>query len=145
MARGIDYLSRREHSRLELYRKLVKSLTEDETPDDVEQVLDRLEQKGYLSNERYAQARVRSRLARYGNQRLRQELSMAGIDADTIADTLKEIAPELERARDVYGRKFSQAPKDEKERAKQVRYLISRGFSYDVVIKIIREATFDNE
>ena len=144
-ARGIDYLSRREYSRLELYRKLVRNLLEGETPDDVNEVLDGLTEKGYLSDERYAQARIRTRSARYGNQRLRQELSMAGVDLETIGYALEETAPELERARVVYARKFTHAPTDEKDRAKQIRYLTSRGFSFDVVSKIIREANTDTE
>ena len=61
MARGLDALARREYSRDELYRKLTHSLSEDETSDDVANVIADLEKKGYLSNERYAAGRVRTR------------------------------------------------------------------------------------
>lgn len=78
MMRGIDALSRREYSRLELYRKLMRTLTEGETADDVIAVLDDLQAKGYLSDERYAEGRVRVRSMRYGNRRVAQELRQQG-------------------------------------------------------------------
>lgn len=52
--RGVDALSRREYSRSELRRKLLRSCGEEESADDVEEVLNTLESKGYLSNARYA-------------------------------------------------------------------------------------------
>ena len=79
--RGVDALSRREYSRSELRRKLLRSCGEEESADDVEEVLNTLESKGYLSNARYAQSRVRTRAARYGNRRLAGELAMMGIDS----------------------------------------------------------------
>ena len=83
MMRGIDALSRREYSRLELYRKLMRTLSEGETADDVIAVLDDLQAKGYLSDERYAEGRVRVRSMRYGNRRVAQELRQRLPDAQT--------------------------------------------------------------
>ena len=75
MARGIDALSRREYSRKELREKLVQALEAGQSASEVDAVLDELESKKYLSNERYARSRVRMRSARYGNRRLAYELS----------------------------------------------------------------------
>ncbi len=141
--RGIDLLSRREHSRLELFRKLSRTLQEGETIDDVNEALDTLQAKGYLSNERYAEARVRNREQRYGNARLAYELRMSGVNEEEIREALSNSASELERARHVWSRKFSEAPQDARERAKQIRFLASRGFSFDVIGKVIEGADED--
>ena len=141
--RGIELLSRREHSRLELFRKLSRSLQEGETIDDVNEALDTLQAKGYLSNERYAEARVRSREQRYGNARLAYELRMSGVNEDEIRGALNASGSELERARRVWARKFSEPPQDARERAKQIRFLASRGFSFDVIGKVIEGANED--
>ncbi len=143
LMRGIDLLSRREHSRLELFRKLSRTLQEDETIDDVNEALDTLQAEGYLSNERYAESRVRSRSQRYGNARLAQELRMSGVDDESIREALSQSGSELERARSVWSRKFSSAPQDARERAKQIRFLASRGFSFDVISRVIEGAEED--
>jgi len=143
LMRGVELLSRREHSRLELFRKLSRSLQEGETIDDVNEVLDTLQAKGYLSNERYAAARVRSREQRYGNARLAYELRMSGVNEDEIREALGNSANELERARHVWSRKFSETPQDARERARQIRFLASRGFSFDVIGKVIEGAGED--
>lgn len=93
MMRGIDALSRREYSRLELYRKLMRTLTEGETADDVIAVLGDLQAKGYLSDERYAEGRVRVRSMRYGNRRVAQELRQQGVDADAITAAMEQTEP----------------------------------------------------
>ena len=110
MMRGIDALSRREYSRLELYRKLMRTLTEGETADDVIAVLGDLQAKGYLSDERYAEGRVRVRSMRYGNRRVAQELRQQGVDADAITAAMEQTEPEIDRARAVWQRKFGEAP-----------------------------------
>ena len=97
MMRGIDALSRREYSRLELYRKLMRTLTEGETADDVIAVLGDLQAKGYLSDERYAEGRVRVRSMRYGNRRVAQELRQQGVDADAITAAMEQTEPEIDR------------------------------------------------
>lgn len=140
MMRGIDALSRREYSRLELYRKLMRTLTEGETADDVIAVLDDLQAKGYLSDERYAEGRVRVRSMRYGNRRVAQELRQQGVDADAITAAMEQTEPEIDRACAVWQRKFGEAPADYKEKARQIRFLAARGFSFDVISKILSEA-----
>ncbi len=140
MARGLDALSRREYSRDELSRKLMYSLADGETPDDVTDVIAELEKRGYLSNERYAAGRVRTRSVRYGNRRLAAELKQQGVESEAIAEALSEAEPEIDRARAVWERKFGDPPADYKEKCRQVRFLAARGFSFDVINRVLSEA-----
>ena len=140
MARGLDALARREYSRDELYRKLTHSLSEDETSDDVANVIADLEKKGYLSNERYAAGRVRTRAMRYGNRRLAAELRQQGVETEAIAEALADAESEIDRARAVWNRKFGEAPLDYHEKCKQVRFLAARGFSFDIINRVLAEA-----
>lgn len=144
LMRGIDALSRREYSRLELYRKLMRGLREGETAQDVEDALDTLTQRGYLSNERYAQGRVRVRQTRYGNMRLAQELHSMGVDSETVREALSQTDDEYERAKSVWDKKFGQKPQDRKERDRQVRFLASRGFSFDIIRQILSVTSDDD-
>ena len=99
-----------------------------------------LEKKGYLSNERYAAGRVRSRAMRYGNRRLAAELRQQGVETEAIAEALADAEPEIDRARAVWNRKFGEAPLDYHEKCKQVRFLAARGFSFDIINKVLAEA-----
>ena len=112
MARGIDALSRREYSRKELREKLVQALEEGQSAAEVDAVLDELESKNYLSEERYARSRVRMRSARYGNRRLAYELSMQGIGAEEVQEALQEARDEFERAWVVCSRRYPNLPED---------------------------------
>ena len=144
MMRAVDALSRREYSRLELGRKLRGSLREGETPDDVEEVLETLQNCGYLDNARYAASRVRSRAARYGNRRLAGELAQMGVERETIAESLTEAGDEFERARVLWRRKFGRLPQDKKERDRQTRYFVSRGFGFDVISRLLSGAGLED-
>jgi regulatory protein len=151
-ARALQWLSQREHSRLELRRKLLRAARQrdagtttdgaqaaDPVP-EVEALLDWLTANRYLSEERFVESRVHARSARFGNRRIVQELAQHGaaLDAGT-AERLKE--SELGRARAVWQRKFGAAPAaDAATRAKQMRFLIGRGFSADVIRRVIRGA-----
>lgn len=147
-ARAIQLLSQREQSRLELRRKLLKharaelearaeSLTEpteirEACEPCVDKLLDWLEAHGYLSQQRFVESRVHARQSRFGTRRITQELSQHGvaIDGETLAG-LRET--EVERARDVWRRKFGQPPTTPAEQARQSRFLLLRGFSGDAV------------
>jgi len=93
----------------------------------------------YLSEERFVESRVNARASRYGNLRIRQELAQhkLALSADT-AQALKD--NELERALEVWQRKFGDAPADAAERARQSRFLAQRGFSPDVIGRVMRQA-----
>ena len=107
--------------------------------EQVDAVLAWLQEKGYFSEQRFVESRVHVRAGRYGNLRIRQELSQHGIalDADTAA-RLKDT--ELARAHDVWRRKFGALAEDAAGRAKQMRFLSSRGFSPEVIGRVVKGA-----
>lgn len=144
-ARAIRYLARRDYSRLELQKKLRPYLSDFQSDDDLVELLDELEKKGYLSDERFARSRLRTRLSRYGNARLAYELKNNGVSSEIITRTMQELgAGEYERAQALWRRRFGQAATDFKERGKQMRYLLARGFSMDVVRKVVKDEEFDD-
>jgi regulatory protein len=137
-ARALKYLSAREHSRLELARKLARYAQEG---DDVEALLDALQAANFLSEERFSESLVRRRAARFGNARILSELQSHGVDADAVDMARSSLSEnECERATSVWRRKFSQAPTDAAERARQIRFLQQRGFSSRAIRAVLRGA-----
>ena len=130
-ARALKYLSTREHSRLELARKLSRYAEEG---DDVEALLDFLEKNNWLSQERFAESLVHRRAGRYGNARVLAELQQHGVDGEAFAELKSELKDsDTARAREVWRRKFNRVPQDAEERSKQMRFLLQRGFSQSAV------------
>jgi regulatory protein len=130
-ARALKYLSTREHSRLELARKLSRYAEEG---DDVEALLDFLEKNNWLSQERFAESLVHRRAGRYGNARVLAELQQHGVNGEAFDELKSELKEsETARARDVWRRKFGRVPQDAEERSKQMRFLMQRGFSQSAV------------
>ncbi len=147
-ARALRLLSRREYSRHELAQKLLRlyGQADDNPPADLEeqitQVLNDFEARGWLSDERYAQALVRRRSQRYGLRRVADELQRAGIEPGMIAELSNELSSsEFERAQALWARKFSEISSDPKERAKQYRFLVSKGFHPELVNRLISGRT----
>jgi regulatory protein len=140
-ARAIGLLSRREHSRLELARKLAPHAG---TPDQLEALLNELEQGKWLSNERFAHSLVHRRAALQGAARIVQELKQHGLADNQIGELRQQLqGTEFERAQAVWQKKFGQAPDNAKEYARQFRFLASRGFSSDCLRRILGE--FDGD
>ncbi len=103
-------------------------------------VLDELQAKGWLDDRRAAEALLHQRSARLGHTRLRQALQQKGIDAETSSQLLNELAPsESERAQALWQKKFGTLPGTPAERARQVRFLSSRGFSAAIIQRILRQ------
>jgi regulatory protein len=126
-ARALRYLSTREHSRLELGRKLARYAEEG---DDVEALLDFLEKNNWLSQERFAESLIHRRATRYGNSRVVAELQNHGVGGEALAELKSELAEtETARAKEVWRRKFDRVAADAAERSKQMRFLLQRGFS----------------
>jgi regulatory protein len=135
-ARAFDALSRREYSRQELMRKL-SPWAEDEAV--LLRLLDKLQVDGYLSDQRYVDARLHARQMRYGSQKILYELRLQGVDESLLtaaADLLQ--TSELARARIVWQKKFTELPQAQTERAKQWRYLQARGFGTDIIRRVMR-------
>lgn len=153
-ARALQWLAQREHSRAEMQRKLLpharalaaQGVAEGGDAGDaidpmarVIEVLDWLESNRYLSQQRFVESRIHVRAARHGNLRIQQELAQHGIalDADA-AQSLK--ASEIDRAREVWSRKFDGPATDAAGRARQARFLTGRGFSAETVRRVLRES-----
>ena len=126
-ARALRYLSQREHSRLELSRKLSRYA---EDTDDVDALLDLLEKNNWLSQERFSESLIHRRAARFGNARIMAELQSHGVQGDALNE-LKEGLAESETARccEIWERKFGEVATDPEQRNKQMRFLLQRGFS----------------
>lgn len=141
-ARALRYLAAREHSRLELGRKLARYAQEN---DDVEALLNFLEVNKYLSQERFSESLVNRRAARFGNSRIMSELQSHGIHRESLSDIQASLTESEEvRAREVWQRKFGRVPADATERAKQVRFLQQRGFSHRAIRAALQGATDDD-
>ena len=134
--RAMRYLARREHSRAELRVKLLPHVQEGE---DVEAVLDDLEKQNWLSDARAAEMLVNAKRGRYGTLRIAHELREKGIAENLIEAAIPSLKEtEFDAIREVWQRKFGAPPKDQKEKAKQLRFLQSRGFSLDVVFTVLK-------
>lgn len=134
---AVASLARREHSRIELERKLRRQLQAQDDPADIARVLDRLQSRGLLSDQRMAQALVRTRAMRYGRLRIQQELERRGVDRETIAATLPPPCDESATALALWKRKFGRAPATMQERARQGRFLAARGFAPSLIARIL--------
>jgi len=131
-ARALRLLARREHSRAELGRKLAPRAA---SPDALESLLDSLEQKKQLSNERFAAERARVLSRKFGAARIRQDLKSKGVDRETIDRISTE--GELERASGILQRKYRAPAATREERAKRMRFLQSRGFSSEIIFTLL--------
>lgn len=134
--RALEYLARREHSRAELSAKLGPHA---ESPEQISGLLDELERLGYLSEKRVVEQAIQGRRGKFGASRIVHELRRKGVAEDLISEALPELKEsELEAARGVWRRKFGQLPAGAQERGRQLRFLQSRGFSLEVIMKVLR-------
>jgi regulatory protein len=107
----------------------------------VRRVLDDLQQQGLLNDSRAAEALVQAKAPRYGHRRLAQMLQQRSLGVELVAANLQQIRhTELERAREVWRRRFGQPPADLRERARQHRFLAARGFDGSVIDRVIKDA-----
>lgn len=156
-ARALRLLSLREYSRKGLAAKLAESEARweklggdqvEQTPESrdsqIEAVLDDFEARGWLSDERFAEALVRRRSERYGMRKVADELERAGVDAKQSAKLLEALKEtEFQRAYELWVRKYGRIATEQKERARQYRFLASKGFGVDIVAKVIGGQTPD--
>jgi regulatory protein len=134
----MNILARREHSRAELARKLAPYAE----ADAIEALLDQFEQENLLSNTRYVEMLAHARAGKHGSLRLKADLRDKGVSASEMAEAL-EIARglDLAAARAVWQRKFGASAgavaDNAAERARQFRFLASRGFPGEVIRRVI--------
>ena len=131
-ARALRLLVRREHSRAELARKLAPHA---ESAGSLEQVLDFLAEKKSQSDLRYAEERARVLSRKYGPARIRHELRAKGI-AQEIVESVRADG-ELECAREILNRRYRAPAATREERAKRARFLQGRGFSSEVIVRLV--------
>ncbi len=154
--RALQWLAQREHSRIELRDKLLRlrkrraatgdggvplgdacaSAEADDPASEVEAVVAWLQQHGHLSDARFTESRIHARQARFGNRRIQQELQQHGVVLE--ADALQALAQtELARASRVWQRKYGAPATDAAGRVRQMRFLAGRGFSMDVIRRVV--------
>ncbi len=154
-ARALRLLSMREYSRKGLEAKLTELATKGAKgkPESVEEedfllekalsaqileVLDDFEARGWLSDQRFAQSLVRRRSERFGARKIQDELERSGVGSKESAELLKSLKEtEFQRAQALWQRKFGEVAQEQKERARQYRYLASKGFSSEVVSRVV--------
>jgi regulatory protein len=135
-ARALRYLSMREHSRLELGRKLARHAQEG---DDIDALLDTLEAANWLSQERFSESLIHRRSARFGNSRILAELQSHGVNGEALQELKAGLTQdETARACEVWRRKFGKVAEDQEQRNKQIRFLMQRGFSQRAVQAAIK-------
>ena len=134
--RALRLLSGREHSRAELERKLKPH---EEEPGTLAKALDELQAKGFISEQRVVDSVLHRRAERHGAARIRQELLGKGVDAQAVQQAVAGLqASEPARALAIWQKKFGEVTTDAQGRARQARYLAARGFSVDVIRRVLR-------
>jgi regulatory protein len=139
--RALRLLAGREHSRAELEKKLRAHEAE---PGELQRALDELQAKGFINEQRVVDSVLHRRAARLGTGRVKQELQAKGISAEAVAEAVDSLrGTELERAREVWRKKFSEPASDPAGRAKQMRFLASRGFGAEAIRRVVRGSEDD--
>ncbi|MEN8176952.1 MAG: regulatory protein RecX [Pseudomonadota bacterium] len=135
---ALRLLTRREHSRLELARKLRDRAFSEQI---VGAVLDDLEAQGLLSDRRFAEQYLEARVRRgFGPLRIRAELSKRGVDAALVSQVFESTDVDwLARVREAMTSRYgADAPLDLAEAARRARFLDYRGFPSELVKAVLR-------
>lgn len=135
--RALRLLSQREHTRTELERKLA---AHEEVPGELARALDELQARDFINDGRALESVVHRRATKLGAARIKQELVAKGLSGPAVAEALDQLkSSELSRAQAVWQKKFGTPPQDPPARARQMRFLIGRGFSPEVVRRIVSD------
>ncbi len=138
-ARAIALLARREYSRAELRERLVAGGRSGADATGADAVLDELAQQGYLSDARFAQAVIHQKAGGYSRRAITATLRARGVAGDAAAEALAGVDLDDQQAMIAsWRRHFGRPPTDEKDKARQVRYLQSRGFSLSAILKLLK-------
>jgi regulatory protein len=141
--RALRLLGRREFSRQELEKRL-RSYVDADNRSELETLLDDLAERGWLSDARYAEALVRKRTGQYARRSIARELKQAGVDEEVTATALAQNSEsdpdeEFAAALALCQRKFRKAPVEQKEKARQMRFLQSRGYGFGLALRVIKQ------
>ena len=139
--RALRLLAAREQSRAELEHKLGPH---EEIPGQLALVLDELAAKDFINESRVVDSVLNRRASRFGAARVRHELLGKGLAAELVIDAMQGLkATEVERAREVWRKKFGSLAADPAERAKQMRFLAARGFGADAIRRVVSQSEND--
>ena len=139
--RALAMLARREHTRAEMKRKLSPH---SESPEQVEQLLDALAARGWLSETRFAESRANTLARKFGSRKIEHDLRSRGVSAEVVEHAVEQArTQELENCRAVWQRKFGVLPQTAAERGRQMRFLAGRGFSAEAVRQVLKAGDAD--
>jgi len=140
-SRALRLLSQREHSRTELERKLAQH---EQVPGELAKALDELQARDFINDGRAIESVVHRRAGKLGAARVKQELAAKGLSGEAVAAAMEGLrGTELDRAQGVWRKKFGSPAADANERAKQIRFLLTRGFNAEIVRKVVQGADED--
>jgi regulatory protein len=140
--RALEYLGKREYSYHELAQKLK---TYAEESDDIPAILDDFKKRGWLSDARFTEQIVHARSHKFGSAKIAHELREKGVSQELIESAIEQVKDnELENAKEVWLKKYKNAPTSRDEWTRQARFLQSRGFGFDVIKKVLNTKTDDN-
>ena len=134
--KALDLLSRREHSRKELYLKLTKRF---ESKENINLTLDRLEENNLLSDSRFAEEYVLARRRKgFGPIKISMELQNKGVNKSLIFNEIQGFDDWVDLARKSFKKKFPNGPSsDLKELQKQKNFLANKGFSFNEIESVL--------
>ena len=137
--RALYYLGKRDYSRVELGRKIFAySESLEINKADLELVLDELEEKDWLSDDRFSEQFVLSRKRKFGARKIAHELKLRGVNESIISRVLRDIKDdEFLLAKKIWEKKFNQIPITIDEKAKQIRFMQSRGIEVAIIHQIL--------
>jgi regulatory protein len=137
--RAVALLARREYSRAELSKRLVRTAA---SSGEIDAVLDELAASGLLSDARFAAALVHQKTGSHSKRAIAHALREKGVGVDEAKAALVALEgdDELVAAQALWARRFGEPPRDEREKARQLRFLLSRGYSHSIAFKVLRVA-----
>lgn len=147
--RALRLLATREHSRAQLLRKLEQSQARRKrigaarppASDDIARIVQELAEAGWQSDARYAEALVRRLTGQASRRFIQNKLAEVGIARDVAETALAELdQDDATAAAELWQRRFGAPPRDEKDRRRQIRFLLARGFHLSEAFRIVPPA-----
>jgi regulatory protein len=119
-----------------LERKLAQH---EEMPGELAKALDELQARDFINDGRTVDSVVNRRSGKLGSARIKQELAAKGLSGEAVAEAMANLKnSELSRAQEVWRKKFGSPATDPQIRAKHMRFLLTRGFSAEVVRQVVK-------
>ena len=143
--RALEYLGKREYSYAELGQKLKSHLEEDESFEQITEILEDFKTRGWLSDARFTEQIVHARSHKFGSAKIANELREKGVSQDLIETAIEQVKEnELDNAKEIWRKKFKKPPDSRDAWARQARFLQGRGFGFDVIKKVLNSKLEDD-